>query len=288
MGGRVCLHCGKTLSRIRVGAGEDFCSREHRNQYRFRRSMDHLQEAGKVASLMRRRESPRPLVHPVEAGSGAPEYRAYTEFRCPEVSRIRAPETPASVRAALSNTTRHAGISLQPVVGEADRREYRLLRPSAGKLEIVRRPVRAVPPERLHCENFRLSPPAICQGAVLRVSMSAGFHAPAAPRQAAFRPGPATPTFCPPERGARIVPIQSVGAPPSRRSLHVALPLAEQPAGIPVFRWEAPGAFIRKAGGTLAVRMEPLSGCRAPLSASIRFVVPDGPYGYAYEESSRK
>lgn len=58
---RSCLLCGKPLSRIWVGSGEDFCSREHRNQYRLRRGMDRLLEANKVASVMRRRENLRTL-----------------------------------------------------------------------------------------------------------------------------------------------------------------------------------------------------------------------------------
>lgn len=58
---RTCLLCDKPLSRIWLGAGEDFCSREHRNQYRLRRGMDRLLEANKVANLMRRRESPKPI-----------------------------------------------------------------------------------------------------------------------------------------------------------------------------------------------------------------------------------
>ena len=49
-----------------MGGGEEFCSREHRTQYRLRRGMDRLQEANKVASLMRRRENPKPIaVSPV-------------------------------------------------------------------------------------------------------------------------------------------------------------------------------------------------------------------------------
>src|SRR5262249_12086711 len=59
MAARTCLLCGKALSRIWSGAGEDFCSSEHRNQYRLRRGMDRLHEANKVANVMRRRESPR-------------------------------------------------------------------------------------------------------------------------------------------------------------------------------------------------------------------------------------
>ena len=66
MSERACQLCGKPLSRIRVGGGEEFCSREHRTQYRLRRGMDRLQEANKVASLMRRRENPKPIaVSPV-------------------------------------------------------------------------------------------------------------------------------------------------------------------------------------------------------------------------------
>jgi hypothetical protein len=61
MAARNCLLCGKPLSRIWAGTGEDFCSREHRNQYRLRRGMDRLLEANKVASVMRRRESPKQI-----------------------------------------------------------------------------------------------------------------------------------------------------------------------------------------------------------------------------------
>jgi hypothetical protein len=61
MSAKCCLLCGAPLGRIRVGAGEDFCSREHRNQYRLKRSMECLSEANKVATLARRRENPKPL-----------------------------------------------------------------------------------------------------------------------------------------------------------------------------------------------------------------------------------
>jgi hypothetical protein len=52
---RTCQLCGKPLSRILSGGG-DFCSREHRNQYRLRCGMDRLMEADKLASMMRRRD----------------------------------------------------------------------------------------------------------------------------------------------------------------------------------------------------------------------------------------
>ena len=65
MNGRTCQLCGKPLSRLWAGGGGDFCSREHRNQYRLRCGMDTLLEASKHASLMRRRDQPRqfPVSH---------------------------------------------------------------------------------------------------------------------------------------------------------------------------------------------------------------------------------
>ena len=71
MSARACQLCGKPLSRIRVGTEGDFCSREHRNQYRLRQGMDRLMEANKVANLMRRREMPKVIV-PQEVESSAP------------------------------------------------------------------------------------------------------------------------------------------------------------------------------------------------------------------------
>ncbi len=56
-----CQLCGKPLGRMRVGSDGDFCSREHRNQFRLRRGMDRLEEANQVATLMRRRENPRQI-----------------------------------------------------------------------------------------------------------------------------------------------------------------------------------------------------------------------------------
>jgi len=68
MSARTCQLCGRPLSRIWVGAGGDFCSREHRNQYGLRLGMDRLQEANKVATLMRRRENLKSVV-PTQAES---------------------------------------------------------------------------------------------------------------------------------------------------------------------------------------------------------------------------
>jgi len=62
MNARSCQLCGKPLSRLRVGGDGDFCSKEHRNQFRLRAGMDRLVEVNKVAILMRRRESARPIL----------------------------------------------------------------------------------------------------------------------------------------------------------------------------------------------------------------------------------
>lgn len=89
MSARSCLLCGRPLSRW-AGAGDEFCSREHRNQYRLRRSMDRLQEANKVASVMRRRESPRPLKASRLINGGPREPRAFHDTQT-------APPQPASI-----------------------------------------------------------------------------------------------------------------------------------------------------------------------------------------------
>lgn len=78
MSARSCLLCGRPLSRW-TGTGDEFCSREHRNQYRLRRSMDRLQEANKVASVMRRRESPRPLQASRLINGGVQESRGFMD-----------------------------------------------------------------------------------------------------------------------------------------------------------------------------------------------------------------
>src|SRR5215470_13756985 len=79
MAARTCLLCGKALSRIWSGAGEDFCSREHRNQYRLRKGMDRLHEANKVANVMRRRESPRQIASANLSNPGMQSPRAFMQ-----------------------------------------------------------------------------------------------------------------------------------------------------------------------------------------------------------------
>jgi hypothetical protein len=101
MSARSCLLCGRALSRW-TGNGDDFCSREHRNQYRLRRSMDRLQEANKVASVMRRRESPRPLKSTQLINAGVREARGFND------PKLAAPPSASIPRIAPARSTRMA------------------------------------------------------------------------------------------------------------------------------------------------------------------------------------
>ncbi len=102
MNGRTCQLCGKPLSRIWAGGGGDFCSREHRNQYRLRCGMDTLLEANKHANLMRRRDTPRqfPLAQ-LQSNSAVvarPFGPVQPAARRPELRPLPVPGSPASAR----------------------------------------------------------------------------------------------------------------------------------------------------------------------------------------------
>src|SRR5579871_2333873 len=94
MNGRTCQLCGKPLSRFSVGSGGDFCSREHRNQFRLRMGMDRLQEATKVASLMRRRENAK-LLPSSQLLSNSGAMTRYAPYARVAVRRPSAPTLPA-------------------------------------------------------------------------------------------------------------------------------------------------------------------------------------------------
>jgi hypothetical protein len=141
---RTCLLCDKPLSRIWLGAGEDFCSREHRNQYRLRRGMDRLLEANKVASLMRRRESPKPLS----------PFREMDETGIPRRGFFESQSALPADRPMLPAVWEHAGLSSQAlvlargsgfVVGAANRRRQPV--PSSHEAEAPRMTMRRKAPE---------------------------------------------------------------------------------------------------------------------------------------------
>jgi len=105
---RTCQLCGKALGRFTVGSGGDFCSREHRNQYRLRLGMDRLLEASKVANLMRRRENMKLLT----AGKLATDYsvvpRCYPAARSASGSTAVNALPPRQIALHKTRITQHA------------------------------------------------------------------------------------------------------------------------------------------------------------------------------------
>src|SRR5215831_13154100 len=88
MNARVCQLCGKPLSRLRVGSDGDFCSKEHRNQFRLRAGMDRLVEVNKVANLMRRRESTKQIPPAALIRNSALGHRGFMEPRPPAIASV--------------------------------------------------------------------------------------------------------------------------------------------------------------------------------------------------------
>ncbi|MDR3699516.1 MAG: hypothetical protein P4L56_07770 [Candidatus Sulfopaludibacter sp.] len=131
MNGRTCQLCGKPLSRIWAGGGGDFCSREHRNQYRLRCGMDTLLEANKHASLMRRRDTPRQFPLAQLQSNSAAETRPFGPIR----PAVRRPELrPLPVPTSLANARFQTGDSrfLPPAAAGASSAQARFAsRPGA-------------------------------------------------------------------------------------------------------------------------------------------------------------
>ena len=111
MAARTCLLCGKALSRIWAGTEEDFCSREHRNQYRLRRGMDRLLEANKVASVMRRRESTRQIPASVLRAPGQASVRGFFDALHAVPPAMVFPATQWNGRPAIANSARFTAAS---------------------------------------------------------------------------------------------------------------------------------------------------------------------------------
>jgi hypothetical protein len=194
MSAKTCLHCGKTLVFIRVGAGGDFCSREHRNQYQLRRGMDCLAEANKVATLARRRETPKALFGEAVAGSSSAPPRS---FSSPAPLGLLAGLSPAFRR-----TNRTGPVALLPRA-EA----FRALIPHAAPIAVRRElavkfsaprvgaPSRGSRPRwkpsslaGKAVRGLRALAVSAAPGNALRVSASAAFHL-KAPSSRKFDPG---------------------------------------------------------------------------------------------------
>jgi len=116
MSARTCLLCGKSLSRIWVGAGDDFCSREHGNQYRLKRGMDRLTEANKISSLMRRRENPKPITSAHLPLNSASSRRDFPEAKISAASGTRFPSLRPFCVASTPRIATVSGRYAQPVL----------------------------------------------------------------------------------------------------------------------------------------------------------------------------
>jgi hypothetical protein len=235
MSDRTCQLCGKPLSRIRVGGGEEFCSREHRTQFRLRRGMDRLQEANKVASLNRRRENPKPLnLTPV----AKIVWRGYfQQLPSPERS-VRLPHrTGAGKR--IVGLPPAGNIALTPSGGpvQAQRRALDAGLGMHGQAGIVAPKLTVTRPCRkaeVTGDLRKLITEAV-PGLTLRVSRAVGFRL-RAPQAAPLEPaGPARPAMTWPgwvgETGARSGPL------PERSPEAVSVPFPK-PAADPQFRWK--------------------------------------------------
>ena len=156
MNGRTCQLCGKPLSRIWAGGGGDFCSREHRNQYRLRCGMDTLLEANKHASLMRRRDTPRqfPLAQlqsnspvgtrafgPVRAAERRPLSRPMSASPAP--ARFQAGDSSFRPPAAAGASPGQARLAPKPGARRGNRTAPLPLRPR--RMPVALAPAGAVP-----------------------------------------------------------------------------------------------------------------------------------------------
>jgi hypothetical protein len=175
---------------MRVNAGGDFCSREHRNQYRLRRSMECLTEANKVATLARRRENPKPLASaaPVPPDSSRRPFLESPEFSPRQVTPMPARLTPGIKSDAERPKSGPVRLGLAAGIG-GTRRQFGLTlpakRPPVARLKGVVR----LGAEQQRARRFaELAPPAE-RGAALRAAASVPF--PPSPRKAHYgqRPG---------------------------------------------------------------------------------------------------
>jgi hypothetical protein len=259
MSARSCLLCGRPLSRW-AGSGDDFCSREHRNQYRLRRSMDRLQEANKVASVMRRRESPRPLNASRLINGGLREARAFMEPKL-------APPPPASIpQLAAAQPPRMAPtgdmVAIRPITRGTARRSLcpapapvRSSAPVTMPLHVVLREPepRSAPPIR-GIENRATTAPT------RRRLMVAAWHCSARPVLGGLATRVHPPHESPMAESARPAAIGVTAAAAKGRALRVSLA-----AGFRIPEWKlrpllfrGPSAVAMVWPGLRTLRSEPL------------------------------
>lgn len=184
---KTCRFCGKSLSRIWVGGGE-FCSREHRDQYRLRCGMDRLLEANKVATLMRRRENPKQVMAARPIGIPDDSRHSYSRAGAAPFAGVGA-ATPilAHIRTKLdtSHSLPQARVALfRFPASEAprDRRNFGILRHPVLHLWLGDRVFdyssASAPAARTYHQARQplVSPAPARRGKALRVSASVGFR----------------------------------------------------------------------------------------------------------------
>jgi hypothetical protein len=212
MAARTCLLCGKSLGR----RNEEFCSREHRNQYRLRQGMERLAEANQVASVMRRRESPRQIPPEQLRAEGDVARRECLEpiriqARPPQLPQMAPPEPslpangeflrPVSAGTAAPQILPGPGITIaaRTAAPESAASLYAHVAPAPAvkprpvATEVASRRRLAVPPKRKGAspalKQAPAAPPKVCfagprkvapavEGRALRVSLSAAFQLP--------------------------------------------------------------------------------------------------------------
>jgi len=255
MAAKTCLLCGKSLSRIWAGTGEDFCSREHRNQYRLRRGMDRLLEANKVANVIRRREMPRQI--PVEQlrAAGDENPRGFLEARRLEANpaEFRIPESRPAQTATLAGRSEF----LRPV-SDCEVEPIALPGPS-----ITSQAAPAFPPARAAVLWSEVAPaPPVAAGAKVarietrrRAAVTPRSKRAPVPKQTALAPPHSTAAY-----GA---PPRKLFAPAAGRALRVSLS-----AG-----FRAPGWQLRATG----LEHAPIAGMQWPGVRPIDTTAPMSP-----------
>jgi hypothetical protein len=165
----------------------DFCSREHKNQFRLRRGMDRLQEANKVASLMRRREIPRQIPPAMLLISPAMEPRPAVigAFRAHSAHAGFASTRPLLYRPKIAAAARY----LKSIKGRGQAAPARVAAPAALRFVVQRAPAGC---PKLH----------VATKETLRPSQAGAIHNAAANKGQVLteRPYPALPIPEPPLR----------------------------------------------------------------------------------------
>ncbi len=206
MSAKSCLFCGKPLSRIWVGSGEDFCSREHRNQYRLRRGMDRLLEANKLASLMRRRENLKPILVPPPAADNSLPRHGFE--KAPSVAPVSRPLVPRLECSETSPRVQQAGIRRLPQARPFIAcRELRVPAHSAARIIPIRARDLAAPLTAMPRDGaLRPLPQTPRRGLDLRVCLAAGFRLRPPVKRELQVPAPASAGLAVPKALARLQP----------------------------------------------------------------------------------